>query len=95
MCIYYFLDIIDQVVERGTLNGHYGVTSFVIGNTFSAILNTYFGWRYPLQFFAFHRYAYQGLFNNEFEGLRFANINGIGGASSNNDKYISGEKYKW
>lgn len=51
-----------------------------------------------MHFITFHRYAYQGLFKNEFDGLRFARINGIGGASSNNDKYISGEeilRYKW
>ena len=28
-------------------------------------------WRYPLYYIAFHRYAYQGLFKNEFEGLVF------------------------
>ncbi|XP_038681424.1 ABC transporter G family member 1-like [Tripterygium wilfordii] len=26
-------------------------------------------WKYPLYYVAFHRYAYQGLFKNEFEGL--------------------------
>ncbi|KAL5067441.1 hypothetical protein RYX36_018328 [Vicia faba] len=47
-------------------------------------------WRYLVHFVAFHRYAYQGLFKNEVEGLRFAKI----GTS----KYISGEeilRYKW
>jgi len=39
-------------------------------------------WKYPLHFVAFHRYAYQGLFKNEFEGLRF------GGIGTN--KYING-----
>lgn len=28
-------------------------------------------WRYPLYYVSFHRYAYQGLFKNEFEGLVF------------------------
>ncbi len=28
-------------------------------------------WRYPLYQIAFHKYAYQGLFKNEFEGLTF------------------------
>lgn len=26
-------------------------------------------WRYPLYYIAFHKYAYQGLYKNEFEGL--------------------------
>ncbi|XP_060676119.1 ABC transporter G family member 1-like isoform X4 [Ziziphus jujuba] len=30
-------------------------------------------WRYPLHYIAFHRYAYQGMFKNEFEGLTFPN----------------------
>lgn len=42
-------------------------------------------WKYPMFYFAFHRYAYQGLFKNEFEGLRFASDNGEGGS------YITGE----
>ncbi|KAK7363119.1 hypothetical protein VNO77_05249 [Canavalia gladiata] len=44
-------------------------------------------WRYPMFYVAFHRYAYQGLFKNEFEGLRFASNEGGGGGS-----YISGEQ---
>ena len=28
-------------------------------------------WRYPLYYIAFHKYAYQGLFKNEFEKLTF------------------------
>ncbi|OMO63605.1 ABC transporter-like protein [Corchorus olitorius] len=31
-------------------------------------------WRYPLHHIAFHKYAYQGLLKNEFEGLTFPNI---------------------
>ncbi|XP_055816130.1 ABC transporter G family member 1-like [Solanum dulcamara] len=27
-------------------------------------------WKYPLHYVAFHKYAYQGLFKNEFEGLK-------------------------
>lgn len=27
-------------------------------------------WKYPLHYVAFHRYAYEGLFKNEFEGLK-------------------------
>lgn len=30
-------------------------------------------WKYPLYEIAFHKYAYQGLFKNEFEGLKFPN----------------------
>lgn len=30
-------------------------------------------WKYPLHYIAFHKYAYQGLFKNEFEGLKFDN----------------------
>ncbi|KAK7252308.1 hypothetical protein RIF29_36157 [Crotalaria pallida] len=45
-------------------------------------------WRYPMHYVAFHRYAFQGLFKNEFEGLKFA-TNQVGGSSSHN--YISGE----
>ncbi|KAH1215468.1 ABC transporter G family member 11 [Glycine max] len=28
-------------------------------------------WRYPLHYISFHKYAYQGLFKNEFQGLTF------------------------
>ncbi|GMN58911.1 hypothetical protein TIFTF001_028007 [Ficus carica] len=37
-------------------------------------------WRYPLFYVAFHRYSYQGLFKNEFEGLEFPHLEG--GASA-------------
>ncbi|KAI9095715.1 hypothetical protein K1719_026275 [Acacia pycnantha] len=33
-------------------------------------------WRYPLHFVAFHTYAIQGLFKNEYEGLRIAGKSG-------------------
>ncbi|KAL3538676.1 hypothetical protein ACH5RR_002042 [Cinchona calisaya] len=33
-------------------------------------------WKYPMYYIAFHRYAYQGLFKNEFEGRTFPNIPG-------------------
>ncbi|KAJ1377799.1 P-loop containing nucleoside triphosphate hydrolase [Sesbania bispinosa] len=45
-------------------------------------------WRYPLHYIAFHRYALQGLFKNEYEGLRF--VIDKGGEGSHN--YISGEE---
>ncbi|PSS26198.1 ABC transporter G family member 11 like [Actinidia chinensis var. chinensis] len=32
-------------------------------------------WKYPLYYIAFHKYAYQGLYKNEFEGLSFDNMN--------------------
>ncbi|KAF7803745.1 ABC transporter G family member 11 [Senna tora] len=140
-----------KVFERERLNGHYGVTAFIIGNTFSAVPfllltslipgtlifylvglhqglqhliyfiavlfvsvllveslmmivaslvpNFLMGiicgsgilgvmmldggfyrlpsdipkafWRYPLYYISFHRYAYQGLFKNEFQSLTF------------------------
>ncbi|KAH9658065.1 ABC transporter domain-containing protein [Citrus sinensis] len=142
-----------KVFERERLNGHYGATAFVFGNTFSALPYlalislipgaivydlpglhkgyqhfTYFVlllfacmllveslmmivaslvpnyltgiitgagiqglmilgggffrlpndlphpfWKYPLYYIAFHKYAYQGMFKNEFEGLKFDN----------------------
>ncbi|KAG4999513.1 hypothetical protein JHK87_020585 [Glycine soja] len=154
-----------KVFERERLNGHYSVTAFVIGNTFSSIpylllvsiipgVIAYFlpglqkdfehfvyficvlfaclmlveglmmivasivpnflmgiitgagiqgimilgagffrlpndlpkpFWKYPMFYIAFHRYVYQGMFKNEFEGLRFA-TNNVGGG------YISGEE---
>nr|XP_048337591.1 ABC transporter G family member 1-like isoform X3 [Ziziphus jujuba var. spinosa] len=49
-------------------------------------------WRYPLHYIAFHRFAYQGMFKNEFEGLTFPN-NEVGGRPT-----ISGEEIlrnKW
>ncbi|KAK4254234.1 hypothetical protein QN277_009641 [Acacia crassicarpa] len=33
-------------------------------------------WKYPLHFVAFHRYAFQGLYKNEYEGLRIAGKSG-------------------
>ncbi|CAN4107955.1 unnamed protein product [Withania somnifera] len=44
-------------------------------------------WKYPLYYVSFHRYAYQGMFKNEFEGLVFTdnNVNG------NNIHTVSGE----
>ncbi|XP_060167889.1 ABC transporter G family member 1-like isoform X2 [Lycium barbarum] len=42
-------------------------------------------WKYPLYYISFHRYAYQGMFKNEFEGLQFTDyVNG-------NNHTISGE----
>ncbi|KAL4392540.1 hypothetical protein S245_010899 [Arachis hypogaea] len=41
-------------------------------------------WRYPLHYIAFHTYAFQGLFKNEYQGLKFH-----GGSSH---KYITGEE---
>jgi hypothetical protein len=42
-------------------------------------------WRYPMYYISFHRYAFQGSYKNEFEGLKFNRDDGIGG-------YISGEE---
>uniref|UniRef100_A0A3Q7ER82 ABC transporter domain-containing protein n=1 Tax=Solanum lycopersicum TaxID=4081 RepID=A0A3Q7ER82_SOLLC len=47
-------------------------------------------WKYPLHYVAFHKYAYQGLFKNEFEGLKIHD--------ENMKRLIKGEdilKYKW
>ncbi|CAL0331469.1 unnamed protein product [Lupinus luteus] len=150
-----------KVFERERLNGHYGVTAFVIGNTLSAVpfllltslipgalvyylvglhqgheqflyftsvlfisvllveglmmivtsmvpnflMGIIFGsgilgvmmldggfyrlpsdipkpfWRYPLHYISFHKYAYQGLFKNEFQGLKFTS-NQLGGPAN-------------
>ncbi|XP_043696166.1 ABC transporter G family member 1-like [Telopea speciosissima] len=35
-------------------------------------------WKYPMYYVAFHKYAYQGFYKNEFEGLTFPN-NEVGG----------------
>ncbi|CAJ2678128.1 unnamed protein product [Trifolium pratense] len=40
-------------------------------------------WKYPLHYISFHKYAYQGLFKNEFQGLIF---------TSSNQVIISGEE---
>ncbi|KAF7842990.1 ABC transporter G family member 11-like [Senna tora] len=162
-----------KVFERERLNGHYGVTAYVIGNTISSIpylllvsfipgaiayylphlqksLDHFFYfccvlfsclmlveslmmivasivpnflmgiitgagiqgimmlvggffklphdlprifWKYPMHYFAFHRYAFQGLFKNEYEGLSFSD-----GSSSKSVSFISGEEIlrsKW
>nr|QND76046.1 ABCG1 [Petunia x hybrida] len=33
-------------------------------------------WKYPLHYVAFHKYAYEGMFKNEFEGLKIHDVNG-------------------
>jgi len=43
-------------------------------------------WRYPLHYVAFHTYSFEGLFKNEYEGLRFDIKNGQG------TSYITGEE---
>lgn len=44
-------------------------------------------WRYPLYYIAFHKYAYQGLYKNEFEGLKFPPSD-LGGPPSINGEEI-------
>ncbi|KAL3515520.1 hypothetical protein ACH5RR_022422 [Cinchona calisaya] len=44
-------------------------------------------WKYPLFYISFHRYAFQGLYKNEFEGLKFPINNKMVGGPS----YIHGE----
>lgn len=39
-------------------------------------------WKYPMYYIAFHKYAYQGLYKNEFEGRRFCNDQLGGGPST-------------
>ncbi|KAF7842992.1 ABC transporter G family member 11-like [Senna tora] len=134
-----------KVFERERLNGHYGVTAYVIGNTLSSIpylllvsfipgaisyylpglqrsLPHFFYFccvlfsclmpveglmmivasivpnflmgilLYPTYYLAFHRYAYQGLYKNEYEGLNFA------GDDHSSSKSVSGEEVlrsKW
>lgn len=163
-----------QVFERERLNGHYGVTAYVIGNTFSSIpylvvvsvipgaiayyppglqkgydhflyficnlfaclmlveslmmivasivpdflmgIITGAGiqgimmlaggffrlpidlpkpfWTYPMFYIAFHRYAFQGMYKNEFQGLKFDRDGDAAGSLN----YISGEQIlrnKW
>ncbi|XP_062009121.1 ABC transporter G family member 1-like [Rosa rugosa] len=51
--------------------------------------------KYPLYHIAFHKYAFQGMFKNEFSRTRFPNDNLLGMSSS---KWLSGErilKDKW
>ncbi|KAK0603562.1 hypothetical protein LWI29_006285 [Acer saccharum] len=43
-------------------------------------------WRYPMYYISFHKYAFQGFYKNEFQGLKFPN-NQIGGPA-----IISGEE---
>ena len=158
-----------QVFERERLNGHYGVSAFVFGNTFSSVpfltlialipgaityylagLHSgfehflYFAsalfactmlveslmmvvasivpnflmgiiagagiqgimilcggffqlpndlpdvvFKYPLYQIAFHKYAYQGMYKNEFAGTTFPNGNQVG---MGNSKWLSGER---
>ncbi|RHN62699.1 hypothetical protein MtrunA17_Chr4g0050241 [Medicago truncatula] len=79
-----------QVFEREKINGHYGVIAFTIGNIIyysilaidvivprtSGLLPTILE-KYPLHYISFHKYAYQGLFKNEFQGLTFAISNQV------------------
>nr|POE83396.1 abc transporter g family member 11 [Quercus suber] len=45
-------------------------------------------WKYPLYYISFHKYAYQGLFKNEFEKLTFS-IDEAGGPTNISGKYNS------
>ncbi|XP_071931366.1 ABC transporter G family member 1-like [Coffea arabica] len=42
-------------------------------------------WKYPIYYTSFHRYAYQGLYKNEFEGLKFPSNELMKGGSSSID----------
>ena len=46
-------------------------------------------WRYPLYYIAFHKYDYQGLYKNEFEGLTFPSNEALGHPTTiNGDKIL-------
>ena len=45
-------------------------------------------WRYPLYYIAFHKYAYQGLYKNEFEGLIFPKDEALGHPTTINGDQI-------
>ncbi|KAF2294133.1 hypothetical protein GH714_007765 [Hevea brasiliensis] len=45
-------------------------------------------WKYPLYYIAFHKYAYQGMFKNEFEGLKLQSNQAAGGIP----RMINGEE---
>eukprot|EP01018_Ginkgo_biloba_P002228 Gb_14532 [translate_table: standard] len=44
-------------------------------------------WRYPMYYIAFHKYANQGFYKNEFEGLNFGSKE-VGDASINGDEIL-------
>lgn len=46
-------------------------------------------WRYPMYYIAFHKYANQGFYKNEFEGLRFPSSDK---GSSQSSSVLSGEE---
>ncbi|KAJ9174889.1 hypothetical protein P3X46_013489 [Hevea brasiliensis] len=52
----------------------------ILGGGFFRLPNDLPGpiWKYPMYYISFHRYAYQGMFKNEFEGLTFATNNQAG-----------------
>ncbi|KAL6269827.1 hypothetical protein ACE6H2_026738 [Prunus campanulata] len=164
----------NQVFERERLNGHYGVSAFVLANTFSSVpflilisvipgAITYYVaglhkgfehffyfacvlfacmmlveslmmivasivpnflmgiiagagiqglmilcggffrlpndipkplWKFPLYYIAFHKYAYQGLFKNEFIGTTFPSSDQGGKPSSVSGEYILRDKWE-
>ncbi|KAL5738746.1 hypothetical protein ACOSP7_031507 [Xanthoceras sorbifolium] len=45
-------------------------------------------WRYPMYYISFHKYAFQGFYKNEFEGLSFPSNQAGGGSSTS----INGEE---
>ncbi|KAI3675838.1 hypothetical protein L1987_85434 [Smallanthus sonchifolius] len=50
-------------------------------------------WKYPLFYIGFHKYAYQGLFKNEFEGVRYV-YNETGVQKILDGEYILREKWQ-
>lgn len=45
-------------------------------------------WKYPMYYIAFHKYANQGFYKNEFEGLTFPNNQAGGPASISGDEIL-------
>lgn len=84
-CVESLMMAVSSVVGRNFLAG------IVIGAGIQAIymlLSGYFRlskdlpnpvWRYPVSYIAFHTYAIQGLFKNDFPGLTFQNFLGVDG----------------
>lgn len=57
----------------GIISGAGIVGLMILGAGFFRLPNDlpYFFWKYPLYYISLHRYALQGLYKNEFKGLKF------------------------
>lgn len=45
-------------------------------------------WKYPLYYISFHKYAYEGLFKNEYGGLSFPNLKGAAPPTISGDSIL-------